>query len=59
MAQGNINVVDFDEAIKLMNVGAYGFTFNTSRGGKFKVQLDHSDPPHPVLVEVNEEEQLQ
>ena len=59
MAQGNKNVVDFDEAIQLMNVGAYGFTFSTGRGGKFKVQLDHSDPPRPVLIVVDEEEQPQ
>ena len=35
------DLVDFDEAISLMSVGAYGFTFSTGRGGKFSVELDH------------------
>lgn len=57
MSQGNKNVVDFDEAISLMSVGAYGFTFSTSRGGKFSVELDHNEPPWPKLTPVVDEEE--
>jgi hypothetical protein len=57
MAQGNIQVVDFDEAIQLLHVGAYGFTFSTGRGGKFSVELDHNDPPRPKITAVNDEEE--
>lgn len=57
MNQGNKNVVDFDEAIQLMSVGAYGFTFSTGRGGKFRVDLDHNEPPRPKLTPVVDEEE--
>lgn len=55
MGQGNKNVVDFDEAIQLMHVGAYGFTFSTGRGGKFSVELDHNEPPRPKITAVVDE----
>jgi hypothetical protein len=57
MTQGKRNVVDFDEAIQLMHVGAYGFTFSTGRGGMFSVELDHNDPPRPKITAVAEEEE--
>lgn len=55
MGQENRNVVDFDEAIQLMSVGAYGFTFSTGRGGKFSVELDHNEPPRPKITALAEE----
>jgi hypothetical protein len=57
MGQGNKNVVDFDEAIQLMNVGVYGFTFSTGRGGKFSVELDYNNPPRLKIMAVSEEEE--
>ena len=58
MVQGNKNVVDFDEAIQLMHVGAYGFTFTTNRGGKFSVEMDINQRCKLVPI-VDEEEQPQ
>jgi len=56
MSAGNKQVVDFDEAIQLMHVGAYGFTFSTGRGGKFSVELDPNQRAKLTPV-VDEQEQ--
>lgn len=54
MKQG---ILSFDEAIALINLGAYGFKFQSQRGDTFAVELDHM---HQLKIDlVTEEEKVE
>lgn len=46
-------ILSFDEAIALMHVGAYGFSFQSQRGDTFRVRLDHNDR---IKIDLEKEE---
>jgi hypothetical protein len=50
MKQGRFS---FDEAIRLIGVGAHGFQFQSERGDTFGVTLDHMD--HMRIRPINDE----
>jgi len=48
------NVLNFEEAISLFHVGAYGFTFQSQRGDQFTSSLD--DQQRLVITPIATEE---
>ena len=50
------NILNFDEAISLFQVGAYGFTFQSQRGDTFTSQLDDATRLVIKPVEITEGE---
>jgi hypothetical protein len=47
------NVLNFEEAISLFHVGAYGFTFQSQRGDEFTSSFDNQERLviSPVAIE--------